>query len=281
MKVLYIGYYREPTIWGQQCVDTVRALEEIPEFEVVVRALDKRPNGVTPAVIASLEYNSVEGSLICYQQVLDQDYVGSEGVFKYTKHITDNMNIIHPDVLRQKYEPLNIEGAKGYKFYSITDGSRKERRRLDQIYEDFIQYGRFHSSSNATYTIFTSNPEAIQKDLEEIEDVQNTIRTIIVPIESTEVPLPQIHNWGDEYMCITPMKGKGAVSTRNFGYHSQMAEFFGRQSWMGMESKSFSEWEENPVAYDLAWRKTGLTNCLGWWESNKKYLKEGVLNAQD
>ena len=82
-------------------------------------------------------------------------------------------------------------------------------------------------------------------------------------------------------MCITPMKGKGAVSTRNFGYHSQMAEFFGRQSWMGMESKSFSEWEENPVAYDLAWRKTGLTNCLGWWESNKKYLKEGVLNAQD
>ncbi len=279
MKLLYIGYYREPTIWGQQCVDTVRALEDIPEFDVVVRALDLRPNGNTPASIISLEYKPVEGSEVCYQQVLDDHYVGSQDVFKHTKHLTDNMNIIHPDVLRQKYEPLNIAGAAGYKFYTITDGSRDERRQLDRVYEDLK--GRFNPDSNATFTIFTSNPEAIQKELEEIDDVQKTIKTIVVPIESTEVPLPQIHNWGDEYENLTSYKESGAVSTRNFGYNAQMAEFFGRKSWMGMESKSFSEWEENPVAYDLAWRKTGLSNCLGWWESNKKYLKEGVLDAQD
>jgi len=280
MKVLYIGYYREPTIWGQQCVDTARALEEIEEFDVVVRALDLRPNGNTPASIVGLEYKPVEGAEVCYQQVLDDHYVGSEGIFKHTKHITDNMNIIHPDVLRQKYEPLNIEGATGYKFYSITDGSRKERRNLDGIYSQFIIDG-LHSASNATYTIFTSNPEAVQKDLAEIDDVKKTINTIIVPIESTEVPLPQIHNWGDEYINLTPYKGSGAVSSQDFGYHAQMAEFFGRRSWMGMESKKFNEWLENPVAYDLSWRKTGMTHCAEWWEANKEYLKKGVLDAQN
>ncbi len=221
MKLLYIGYYREPTIWGQQCVDTVRALEDIPEFDVVVRALDLRPNGNTPASIISLEYKPVEGSEVCYQQVLDDHYVGSQDVFKHTKHLTDNMNIIHPDVLRQKYEPLNIAGAAGYKFYTITDGSRDERRQLDRVYEDLKD--RFNPDSNATFTIFTSDPDSVKKDIAEIEDAQKTINTIIVPIESTEVPLPQIHNWGDEYECLTPMKGAGAVSSRNFGYHSQMA----------------------------------------------------------
>jgi len=280
MKLLYIGYYREPTIWGQQCVDTVRALEEIPEFDVVIRALELRPNGNTPASIIGLEYKPVEGAEVCYQQVLDSHYVGSEGIFKHTKHITDNWNVIHPEVLRQKYEPLNIEGATGYKFYSITDGSRKERRNLDGIYSKFIEDG-LHPASNATYTIFTSNPEAVQKDLAEIDDVKKTINTIIVPIESTEVPLPQIHNWGDHYRCLTPYKDSNVIFSQNFGYHSSMAQFFGTKPWMGSPDKYFEDWCENPIAFDLEWRKLGINRNAGRWERIKENLKEGVLDAQN
>ena len=82
MKVLYIGYFKENSDWGQFAVNNILALEKAG-CDVVCRAIEFG-NHETPKKIKHLENKNLEGVDYCIQHVFPEHMVGTE---KFKKNV--------------------------------------------------------------------------------------------------------------------------------------------------------------------------------------------------
>lgn len=281
MKVLFIGYYREPTIWGKKSEMFIRQLAAIEEVEVVCRAIDLRPNGTTPSSIAQYEYNTLDGIDVCFQHVLPEHFVGTNlfanvPLFEKTPESWNFFNFdggygwkipatfsndknfgcqarascmdmggsdwgVDPDFATQKYDPINIPNTEGTFKVYTLCGSHAELRELQGALKRFNE--DFGPYQKISYTIFTTMPEEVKS---EVDRCNSSISINIIPIENLDVPLPRIHNWGDYFDKLTV----------GSSYTTGEAESLG--SPPSFQKTDFEKWEENPVSWEMERRKESI-----------------------
>lgn len=297
MKILFIGYYREPTIWGKKSEMFIRQLAAIEEVEVVCRAIDLRPNGTTPSSIAQYEYNSLDKIDLCFQHVLPEHFVGTNlfqcvPLFDKTPESWNFFNFdggygwripetfsndknfgcwaspscmdmsgsewgVDPDLATKKYDPISITNTEGTFKVYTLCGGQKELRALEGALKRFNE--EFAPYQKISYTIFTTMPEEVKS---EVDRCNSSIRINIVPIENLDVPLPHIHNWGDYFDPITV----------GSSYTTGEAKALGTPATFGKED--FEKWEENPVSWEMDHRKEAIKRAKNNFNYEVKKIRE-------
>lgn len=263
MKVLYIGYYREPTIWGSQSATTVKMLSAC-NYEVACRAVDLNPQGQTPPHILEYENKSLDGITHCVQHVFDSHFVGTN-IFDKNLHWSEPLNIIDPNICKQNYSPLNIPQATGYRFYSICDGSSlAQLRNLEKVIDRLSFVKSYH---NTSYTIFTNNVQAVQEELKILQGARCNAPINVIPVSSVNTSLPHIHNWGHCFLKLTDSLSDYALLE---------AKCLGSDVEPSYES--FSKWKENPIAWETEAVKNGFLKALEVWDDQLEQIKKEMEN---
>jgi len=263
MKVLYIGYYREPTIWGSQSATTVKMLSAC-NYEVVCRAVDLNTKGKTPPHILEYENKSLEGVTHCIQHVFDSHFVGTN-IFDKNLHWPDALHIIDPNICKQNYPPVNIPQAKGYRFYSVCDGSSSvQLMNLTKAIDNLSFVKSYH---DASYTIFTNNEQSVNEALKTLNGSRCNVPINITPISSVNTSLPHIHNWGHCFLKLVD-------STSDYAFLE--AECLG--SDVEPSNENFSRWQENPITWETEGVKNGFLKALKAWDDQLEQIKKEMEN---
>jgi hypothetical protein len=88
MKVLYIGYYREKSDWGQQTANNILALDRAG-VDVVCRSINLGGTE-TPQELLKLENKSISDCTHCIQHVFPEHMVGTDKFDKNIGYFTNN-----------------------------------------------------------------------------------------------------------------------------------------------------------------------------------------------